>query len=199
MAKECPLFAWLDGNIVPWANATIHVASEAVVRGASVFEGVAATAMPSTTSSTSSGIRDEDETEVSRRRGRPLSSRLDRQMDGARADSSSSSIIEPLQGQKFLPIPEPGQNRCYFSERYPTEVRGAAAGFVYHPGAIFSGRLARPSFLNGKRKSAAARQVNLAGQAADSYQRNLLCQAFKASCFGFGGNSAAFTVIASIA
>jgi branched-chain amino acid aminotransferase len=40
MAKECPLFAWLDGNIVPWANATIHVASEAVVRGASVFEGV---------------------------------------------------------------------------------------------------------------------------------------------------------------
>lgn len=33
-------FVWLDGRIVPWAEATIHVASEAVIRGASVFEGV---------------------------------------------------------------------------------------------------------------------------------------------------------------
>ena len=33
-------FIWLDGKIVPWAEATIHVASEAVIRGASVFEGV---------------------------------------------------------------------------------------------------------------------------------------------------------------
>jgi len=40
MAKERPLFVWLDGKIVPWAEATLHVASEAVVRGESVFEGV---------------------------------------------------------------------------------------------------------------------------------------------------------------
>ena len=33
-------FIWLDGSIVPWAEATIHVASEAVIRAASVFEGV---------------------------------------------------------------------------------------------------------------------------------------------------------------
>jgi hypothetical protein len=29
--------------------------------------------------------------------------------------------------------------------------------------------------------------------------QNLFCQTFKASCFGFGGSSTAFTVIASIA
>jgi branched-chain amino acid aminotransferase len=40
MAKERPLFVWLDGKIVPWAEATLHVGSEAVVRGESVFEGV---------------------------------------------------------------------------------------------------------------------------------------------------------------
>jgi branched-chain amino acid aminotransferase len=40
MAEETPLFVWLDGKIVPWAEATLHVASEAVVRGESVFEGV---------------------------------------------------------------------------------------------------------------------------------------------------------------
>jgi MFS family permease len=35
-----------------------------------------------------------------------------------------------------------GQNPSYLSERYPTEVRGAASGFVYHQGAIFGGLIA---------------------------------------------------------
>ena len=42
MAKEQPGFLWLDGRIVPWADGTMHVANEAIVRGASVFEGVRA-------------------------------------------------------------------------------------------------------------------------------------------------------------
>jgi branched-chain amino acid aminotransferase len=42
MAKETPKYLWLDGEIVEWQNGTIHVASEAVVRGESVFEGVRA-------------------------------------------------------------------------------------------------------------------------------------------------------------
>jgi branched-chain amino acid aminotransferase len=42
MAKETPQYLWLDGRIVPWKDGTIHVASEAVVRGESVFEGVRA-------------------------------------------------------------------------------------------------------------------------------------------------------------
>jgi SHS family lactate transporter-like MFS transporter len=32
-----------------------------------------------------------------------------------------------------------GQNPSYLSERFPTEVRGTASGFVYHQGAIFGG------------------------------------------------------------
>src|SRR4051812_1411024 len=35
-------FVWLDGEIVPWANATIHVSTEAVVRAQNVFEGMRA-------------------------------------------------------------------------------------------------------------------------------------------------------------
>lgn len=42
MAKEVPAFLWLDGRIVPWSEGTIHVASEAVIRGESIFEGVRA-------------------------------------------------------------------------------------------------------------------------------------------------------------
>lgn len=42
MAKETPRFIWIDGRIVPWEQGTIHVASEAVIRGASIFEGVRA-------------------------------------------------------------------------------------------------------------------------------------------------------------
>ena len=32
-------YVWMDGNIVPWADAKIHVASDALLRGANVFEG----------------------------------------------------------------------------------------------------------------------------------------------------------------
>ncbi|CAE6737831.1 branched-chain amino acid transaminase [Paraburkholderia aspalathi] len=35
-------FVWMDGEIVPWANAQIHVSAEAVLRGANVFEGMRA-------------------------------------------------------------------------------------------------------------------------------------------------------------
>jgi len=33
---------WMDGRLVPWAEATLHVTSEAVQRGANVFEGLRA-------------------------------------------------------------------------------------------------------------------------------------------------------------
>lgn len=39
MAGKDPKYAWLDGEIVPWDNATIHVRTAAVMYGASVFEG----------------------------------------------------------------------------------------------------------------------------------------------------------------
>ena len=32
-------YVWMDGHIIPWAEAKIHVASDALLRGASVFEG----------------------------------------------------------------------------------------------------------------------------------------------------------------
>ena len=35
-------FVWMDGKVVPWSAATIHVSSEAVLRGGSIFEGVRA-------------------------------------------------------------------------------------------------------------------------------------------------------------
>lgn len=35
-----------------------------------------------------------------------------------------------------------GQNPSYLSERFPTEVRATASGFVYHQGAIFGGLIA---------------------------------------------------------
>jgi SHS family lactate transporter-like MFS transporter len=35
-----------------------------------------------------------------------------------------------------------GQNPSYLSERFPTEVRATASGFVYHQGAIFGGFIA---------------------------------------------------------
>ena len=33
-------FVWMDGKIVPWSEATLHVSSEAVLRGENVFEGM---------------------------------------------------------------------------------------------------------------------------------------------------------------
>lgn len=38
MAKYAP-FVWLDGRLVPWEQATLHVATECVLRGENVFEG----------------------------------------------------------------------------------------------------------------------------------------------------------------
>jgi SHS family lactate transporter-like MFS transporter len=35
-----------------------------------------------------------------------------------------------------------GQNPSYLSERFPTEVRATASGFVYHQGAIWGGLIA---------------------------------------------------------
>ena len=35
-------YVWMDGEIVPWAEATLHVSTEAVLRGENVFEGVRA-------------------------------------------------------------------------------------------------------------------------------------------------------------
>ncbi|WP_426959431.1 hypothetical protein [Muricoccus radiodurans] len=38
MAKSAS-HLWLDGKVVPWAEGTIHVSTEAVLRGENVFEG----------------------------------------------------------------------------------------------------------------------------------------------------------------
>src|SRR5262249_16860507 len=35
-----------------------------------------------------------------------------------------------------------GQNPSYLCERFPTEVRGTASGFIYHQGAIWGGLIA---------------------------------------------------------
>jgi branched-chain amino acid aminotransferase len=35
-------FSWMNGQLVPWTESRIHIASEAVLRGASVFEGIRA-------------------------------------------------------------------------------------------------------------------------------------------------------------
>ncbi len=41
MSKSAP-FVWMDGELVPWERATLHVASECVLRGENVFEGIRA-------------------------------------------------------------------------------------------------------------------------------------------------------------
>lgn len=38
MSKSAP-YVWMDGKLVPWAEATLHVATECVLRGENVFEG----------------------------------------------------------------------------------------------------------------------------------------------------------------
>ena len=42
MAKENPAYLWLDGEILPWSDGKIHIGSEAIIRGASIFEGIRA-------------------------------------------------------------------------------------------------------------------------------------------------------------
>jgi branched-chain amino acid aminotransferase len=41
MAKTAD-FVWMDGQVVPWADAKIHVSADAVLRAANVFEGMRA-------------------------------------------------------------------------------------------------------------------------------------------------------------
>jgi branched-chain amino acid aminotransferase len=38
VAKSAP-YVWMDGRLVPWGEATMHVATECVLRGENVFEG----------------------------------------------------------------------------------------------------------------------------------------------------------------
>ena len=47
---------------------------------------------------------------------------------------SSGFVLQAMFGGSMY-----GQNPSYLSERFPTEVRATAAGFVYHQGAIFGG------------------------------------------------------------
>jgi hypothetical protein len=61
-----------------------------------------------------------------------------------------------------------------------------------HPRVHCDSGSAGVGFLCSALLAVRARGVLGAGQ-------NLFCQTFKASCFGFGGSSTAFTVIASIA
>lgn len=35
-------FVWMDGHVVPWADARIHVSADALLRGANIFEGMRA-------------------------------------------------------------------------------------------------------------------------------------------------------------
>src|SRR5213592_2257437 len=37
-----PRNTWMNGRIVPWDDSRLHVSSDAVLRGASVFEGIRA-------------------------------------------------------------------------------------------------------------------------------------------------------------
>lgn len=39
MPKMTADFVWMDGKLVPWKDATLHVATECVLRGENVFEG----------------------------------------------------------------------------------------------------------------------------------------------------------------
>lgn len=45
MAMQHPDKVWLDGKLVPWDQATVHVASHALHYGSSVFEGIRAYAL----------------------------------------------------------------------------------------------------------------------------------------------------------
>lgn len=40
--QRAPDYAWMNGKIIPWDDAKVHVRTEAFMRGASVFEGIRA-------------------------------------------------------------------------------------------------------------------------------------------------------------
>lgn len=42
MSEAVSRFIWMNGGLVPWEQATLHVTSEAILRGSSVFEGLRA-------------------------------------------------------------------------------------------------------------------------------------------------------------
>lgn len=46
MAGGTPRYAWMNGEVIPWENAKVHVRTEAFMRGANVFEGIRAYASP---------------------------------------------------------------------------------------------------------------------------------------------------------
>lgn len=42
MADRNPAYAWMNGKVIPWDDAKVHVRTEAFMRGASIFEGIRA-------------------------------------------------------------------------------------------------------------------------------------------------------------
>lgn len=42
MTESNPIYAWMNGKIIPWEDAKVHVRTEAFMRGASIFEGIRA-------------------------------------------------------------------------------------------------------------------------------------------------------------
>lgn len=42
MADSTPKYAWMNGEIIPWADAKVHVRTDAFMRGATIFEGIRA-------------------------------------------------------------------------------------------------------------------------------------------------------------
>ncbi len=46
MAETTAGYAWMNGEIIPWENAKVHVRTEGFMRGANVFEGIRAYASP---------------------------------------------------------------------------------------------------------------------------------------------------------
>jgi branched-chain amino acid aminotransferase len=46
MASKTPAYAWMNGEVIPWENARIHVHTDAVRYGANVFEGIRGYASP---------------------------------------------------------------------------------------------------------------------------------------------------------
>ena len=49
MAGKTPGYAWMNGEIIPWEQATVHVRTDAFMYGANVFEGIRAYASPDKT------------------------------------------------------------------------------------------------------------------------------------------------------
>lgn len=46
MAGYDPKYAWMNGELIPWKDATVHVRTDAFMYGANIFEGIRAYASP---------------------------------------------------------------------------------------------------------------------------------------------------------